>query len=148
MERKEILIVIAVCAAVCLLIAGMRSVFGAPEDSSDPGSSLQTTASHLTSSTDYWDKIRQETETTAALTDEYGNPVATDSTGDASAPVTGENNVPADPAASSPDVTMDQTGINYSPITGEAGSNVQTELQTEPTSAAVQSSTRYVIRIE
>lgn len=150
MERKEILIVVAVCAAVCLLIAGMRSVFGAPEDSSDTDSVLQTTPSFLTSSTDYWDKIRQETETTAAATDENGNPVVTDGTADATAPVTdaaGENTVPSDTVPALPDVTAEQTSDIYAPVI-DSGSNAQSNVQTEPTSAAVQSSSRYVIHVE
>ena len=126
MERKEIFIVIAVCAAVCLLIAGIR--YSSPEDETSiniDSLTLQTGTRAPTTTTNYWDRLHKETETTAAVTDEEGNPVTQEQqTSDVTAPAQSET------APAESDLTTQPAEPKQPVFTAET----ETGAFTEPTS--------------
>ncbi|GEM_PF-2687852 len=155
MERKEIYILIAACLVVCALVGcvNMLRNSAAEEASSTPDTS-GVESTEATVSTDYWDYLRAQTETTAVQTDENGNPVEaeTDENGN---PVTTEAAENSDPEAEGSDAAntdtedqpaeTDETGIFSSANSGEAGGT--TTAATTVTTGTTVSTTPFVLHI-
>ena len=105
MERKEIFILIAVCLAVIILAAVAKTLRGhIAEDSEDSPAVTDEQPNAPAVTTNYWDYLRAQTETTAVQTDENGDPIEegtdlTDATGIAGTDTTGEADGDDQPAA-------------------------------------------------
>ena len=125
MERKEIMILLAVCAAVCLIIAGISKRQEEIDTSSVPAASVPA-ATRATTETNYWDKLHQQMETTTAP-DVTGLPESDAGTGE-SQPA--DETVPSQPVS-----TEAGTSGPYSAVIISGGDQTESTTVTTSTTA-------------